>query len=192
MPQVDSAPPAGVDPLHPDGQYSRGAKWFHWLTVPPLALILLSGLTIRFVAEEVRMSFYTLHESLGLLMLLLSAARLAWRTTHPPPAMSSSIPAFERAGAGAVHALLYALLIVQPLLGFFTTNAYGFPLQGATAFLGMIDLPKFMDAAPALALPLHWAHSIIGWVLLPLLAMHVAGTVYRHAIRGDGTLLRML
>ncbi len=177
---------------HPDGEYSRGAKWFHWLTVPMLAIGLLSGLTIRFVNDEARMAAYTVHESLGLLLLIVSAARLAWRLTHQPPPMASGISALERAGANAVHTLLYVLLIVQPLLGFFTTNALGFPQRDATAFLGFINLPKFMDAAPDLASTLHWGHSIVGWALVPLLAAHVCGVLFRHAAKRDGTLLRML
>ena len=59
----------GIDARHPDGQYSRGAKWFHWLTVLPILVMLLSGLTIRFINDDVKMRFYTLHESLGLLVL---------------------------------------------------------------------------------------------------------------------------
>ena len=177
---------------HPDGEYSRGAKWFHWLTVPPLALILLSGLTIRVIDDDAKMAFYTVHESLGLLMLVLSAARLSWRLTHEPPPMAPAISALERAGANTVHALLYVLLIVQPLLGFFTTNAYGFPQRDATAFLAFINLPKFMEAAPDLAGTIHWAHSIVGWTLVPLLAAHVCGVLFRHAAKRDGTLLRMI
>lgn len=179
------------DAVHPHGEYSRAAKWFHWLTVPLIALLLASGLTIRFIADQWKMQFYTLHESVGLLVLTLSAARLVWRLGHPPPP-AEHLPAFERAGAEAAHKALYAALIVQPLLGFFTTNAYGFPQRDATAFLGLINLPRFMEASPDLARTLHWAHSIIGWMLLPLLALHVSAVVFHHAGKRDGTLLRML
>lgn len=181
-----------MDAMHPDGEYSRGAKWFHWLTVPALAISLLSGLTIRFLGDEAKMSFYTVHESLGVLMLMLSAARLWWRRAHPAPAMPSHIGGLERAGATSVHALLYVLLITQPVLGFFTTNAHGFPQRDATAFLGFINLPKFMEEAPELARVLHWAHSLVGWVLVPLIAAHIAGVLWRHIRHRDGTLLRML
>ena len=172
--------------------YSRGAKWFHWLTVPPMFVLLLSGLTIRFMNDEVKMAFYTLHESLGLLMLGLGAARLAWRLRHRPPPVPADMPAAERLAASTVHALFYAVFIAQPLLGFFTTNAYGFPQRGSTAFLGFIDLPAFMEGAPALAQALHWAHSLTGWMLIPLIVAHVAGVLYHHVGKDDGTLLRML
>jgi cytochrome b561 len=180
------------DARHPDGEYSRGAKWFHWVTAPALGISLLSGVTIRFITDDAKMSFYTLHESLGLLIFALSISRLLWRLNHQPPPSRVDMPLVSRVGVRYVHPLLYGLLIVQPMLGFFTTNAYGFPQQGATAFLGFIDLPKFMEAAPDLARALHWVHSIIGWSLAPLLAGHVGGVLYHHIVRRDGTLLRML
>ncbi len=190
---MDQAVPLrGQDSRHPDGQYSTPAKVFHWVTVPLMVLALLSGLVIRFIAEEPKMAFYALHESTGLIILAVSAARLAWRLTSRAPVLPDHIPPRLRAAANTVHHVLYAALIIQPVLGFLTTNAYGFPLQGRTAFLGFIDLPKFMEAREGLAVPLHWAHSLIGWSLPFLLAAHISGAVYHHAIRRDGTLLRML
>jgi cytochrome b561 len=181
-----------LDLHHPDGEYSRVSKWFHWITVPLIAILLLSGLTIRFIADEPKIRFYMVHESLGLLVLLLSAARLTWRLTHRPPAMAPHLPPIERLGANGVHRAVYIALIVQPILGFLTTNAYGFPQRGDRAFLGFINLPTFMDANVDLAHTLHWAHSIVGWLLIPMLALHVTAIVYHHAIKGDGTLMRMI
>jgi cytochrome b561 len=176
----------------PAGEYSSAAKWFHWLTLPPIVIMLLSGPTIHFIKDDAKMSFYTLHESLGLLVLTLAAARLAWRVTHPPPSLAPDIPPLERFAANTVHNLLYVALITQPILGFFTTNAYGFPQRGETAFLGFINLPKFMEASPDLALRLHWAHAIVGGLLALLIVAHVGGVLFRHVGRRDGTLLRML
>jgi cytochrome b561 len=185
-------PIRGVDARHPDGQYSSLAKWFHWLTVPLMGIALASGLTIRFMKDDAKMGFYALHESVGLLILFLAIARLAWRGFSAPPPLPAHVPATMRMAASAVHHLLYAALIIQPVMGFFMTNAYGFPLQGSTAFLGFIDFPKFMEAWEGLARVLHWIHSLIGWSLPVLLAAHVGGAIYHHAVRRDGTLLRML
>ena len=126
------------------------------------------------------MAFYTVHESLGLLVFVQALARLVWRLRTTPPPMAAAISATERAVAHAVHTALYVLLLVQPLLGFFTTNAYGFPQRGPTAFLGVIDLPQFMDAAPDLARSLHWAHSIVGWALAALIVAHLAGDLMQR------------
>jgi cytochrome b561 len=189
----EAAPPIrGQDALHPDGQYSALAKVFHWTTVPLMALAILSGLVIRFIKDDPKMAFYALHESTGLLILGLAVLRLAWRRISKAPVLPDHIPLRMRRAANGVHHALYAALIVQPLLGFFMTNAYGFPLQGPTAFLGFIDLPKFMEAQETLAVVLHWCHSLIGWALPFLIAAHVGGAIYHHVLRKDGTLLRML
>ncbi|MGG5812274.1 cytochrome b [Falsiroseomonas sp. CW058] len=193
MDQTAPSPPIrGQDALHPDGQYSALAKLFHWVTVPLLFLAIATGLVIRFIKDDPKMAFYALHESTGLVILGLALLRLAWRRFSRPPALPDHIPALMRAAAHGVHHALYAALILQPLLGFFTTNAYGFPLQGPTAFLGFIDLPKFMEAREGLAVALHWMHSVLGWMLPVLLAAHIGGAIYHHALRRDGTLLRML
>lgn len=181
-----------ADAAHPDGQYARGAKLFHWVTIPPLALVILSGLTIRFASDAAKTSFYTLHESLGLLLLPLALARLVFRLRHPPPAWPAHMSGTVRFGAEAVHYVLYGMLMLQPVIGVLTSNAYGFPQRDETAFLGFVNLPAFMDAAPDLARVLHWIHSLSGWLLVPLLAAHVGATIYHHAVRGDGTLMRML
>ena len=193
QPAMSPAEPIrGQDALHPDGQYSALAKIFHWTTVPLMFLALATGLTIRFMTNDAKMGFYALHESAGLLILFLALARLAWRGFSAPPALPDHIPASMRRAASGVHHALYAALVIQPLLGFFTTNAYGFPMQGATAFLGFIDLPKFMAPWEGLAVVLHWGHSLIGWALPFLLVAHIGGAIYHHALRRDGTLLRML
>jgi cytochrome b561 len=185
-------PIRGQDAMHPDGQYSSLAKWFHWITVPLMFATIAVGLTLRFMKDDVKMPFYALHESLGLIILVVAVLRLSWRLVSKAPALPDHLPPPMRAAASGVHHALYAILIIQPLLGFFMSNAYGFPMQGATAFLGFIDLPKFMEAREGLALVLHWAHSLIGWLLPLLLGAHIGGAIFHHALRKDGTLMRML
>ena len=90
-----------------------------------------------------------------------------------------------RAAAAAVHHALYALLILQPLMGFLATNAWGFPMRDQTAYLGVIHLPKFMETSEGLANVLSWGHTIGGYLFVLLLAAHVGAAVFHHAIRRD-------
>ena len=186
------APIRDRDPIHPDGQYSRPAKVFHWLTVPLLFFSIVSGLVIKYIDEKYKFGFYQLHESTGLVILTLASARLGWRLRNPPPAHPDHLPRTIRIAAETVHHALYTILILQPLLGFFATNAFGFPLRGPTALFGFIDLPKFMETNEPLARTLLTIHRTIGWTLPFLLAVHICGAIYHHARRRDGTLLRML
>ncbi len=49
-----------------------------------------------------------------------------------------------------------------------------------------------MEASEGLAQWLQLFHTIGGWLFLVLLVAHVGAAVFHHAIRGDGTLMRML
>jgi len=118
--------------------------------------------------------------------------RLLWRLAHPPPPLPDSVPPPLRIAAAAVHHTLYALLLLQPVLGFVATNAWGFPLQGATAYLGFIDFPKFMEANEDFAAVVQAIHNTVGWAILVLVALHVSAVVFHQAIRRDGLLLRMV
>ncbi|WP_158295490.1 cytochrome b [Crenalkalicoccus roseus] len=172
--------------------YNTPAKWFHWVTVALMAVALPVGPLIKFVRDEDKMAFYALHESAGLTLLFVAIARLAWRLRHPPPPLPAHVPRPLRFAANGVHNTLYALLILQPVLGFLMTNAFGFPMRGETAYLGFIHFPKFMEPVEWLAEWLKTAHIIGGWTIAALLVAHLGGVVYHQAIRRDDLLLRMV
>lgn len=176
----------------PGAPYGTVAKWFHWITVVLLAIALPMGFVIQHIKDAHKMPFYAIHKSAGLTLFVVVLLRLLWRVFNPPPPLDPRIPRPLRLAADGVHHALYALLLVQPLLGFFMTNAFGFPMQGQTAYLGLFDLPKFMGSVPWLAELLKGLHTIGGWSILLLLVLHIGGAVFHQAIRRDGTLLRMI
>jgi cytochrome b561 len=184
--------PKGTDAAHPAGQYGAIAKLFHWVTLGLMLVALPLGFVIQHVKDDSKMGFYALHESAGLTILFVALARLAWRWFSPPPSQRNDMPKMLRTASAAVHHSLYGLLILQPILGFMATNAWGFPMRGATAYLGFIEFPKFMEAWESLAKILSLLHSIGGWLLVVLIALHVGGALFHHAIRRDGTLMRMI
>jgi cytochrome b561 len=172
--------------------YNSVSKWFHWITVGLIAVALPMGFVIKYVKDSDKMPFYAIHESAGLTILLVAVARLAWRLAHPPPPLPESIPLPMRRAALVNHWLLYAALIAQPILGFVATNAWGFPLQGPTAYLGFIDLPKIMEKNVPLAEAVQAVHNVLGFTIAALLVLHIGAAVFHQAIRRDGTLLRMV
>ncbi|MFM8615933.1 MAG: cytochrome b, partial [Alphaproteobacteria bacterium] len=192
MDGMAALPPKGADAAHPAGQYGAIAKLFHWVTLGLMLVALSLGFVIQHVKDASKMGFYALHESAGLTILFVAIARLIWRRLSPPPSLPNDMPKMMRAASAAVHHSLYALLILQPILGFMATNAWGFPMRGATAYLGFIEFPKFMEAWESLAKILSLLHSIGGWLLVVLIALHIGGALFHHAIRRDGTLMRMI
>jgi cytochrome b561 len=192
MDSMAALPPKGTDAAHPAGQYGAIAKLFHWVTLGLMLVALPLGFVIQHVKDDSKMGFYALHESVGLTILFVALARLAWRWLSPPPSQPNDMPKMLRTASTAVHHALYGLLILQPALGFMATNAWGFPMRGATAYLGFIEFPKFMEAWESLAKILSLLHGIGGWLLVVLIVLHVGGALFHHAVRRDGTLMRMI
>jgi cytochrome b561 len=184
-----------TDAAHPDGQYHTISKWFHWVTVVLMAVALSFGFVIKYIKTDpfsIKLAFYAIHETAGLTILFVAIARLIWRWMSQPPPLPDHMPAAMRTAATVVHHALYALLILQPIIGFVATNAWGFPMQGPTAYLGLIDIPAVIGEAPALAKVLSQIHTVFAYAIVALLVAHIGGAVYHHAIRRDGTLMRML
>jgi len=172
--------------------YGMLAKWFHWVTVVLLLIALPVGFVIGSIKDADKGAFYMIHESAGLTILAVALLRLLWRQANPPPPPARGMPWLMHRTAHLVHLGFYLLLIVQPILGFLATNAWGFPMQGSSAYLGIIDLPKFTEANEPVAQGLQLAHTIGGWALVTLLVLHVGAVVFHQALRRDNTLLRMV
>ncbi len=180
-------------------EYSTVAKWFHWITVGLLAIALTFGFILSFLAGGFKDDFgatkfalYAIHESAGLTLFAVAVLRIVWRLMHRPPALPDSVPAPMRRAAAVVHHTLYAALILQPILGFMATNAWGFPMAGSTAYLGLFNLPKFMEANVPLAEWLALGHTTIAYVMVGALSIHIGAVIFHQAIRRDGMLLRMV
>ncbi|MFC3126314.1 cytochrome b [Pseudoroseomonas globiformis] len=171
-------------------RYTATARWLHWLTVPALLVIAALGLWLGYAApadEALKMRLYTTHESLGFCLGLLTLFRLAWRAGHPPPPIIPPLPRAMRLAAHLNHAGLYILLLVQPVVGLLSSNAWGFPL----VLVGLMPLPMLIGKDEALAPLLTDLHGWIALMLGLLVALHVAAALWHHLARRDNTLRRM-
>lgn len=144
---------------------------------------------------------FQLHKSLGLSILLLSIIRLMWRWRHPPPALPSSMPAWEMRIARATHWVFYALMIAVPLSGwlYVSTQWRGdSPLNIPTLWFGTFEVPHLFGlnlladelraAYASLALE---SHELLAWSMAALLILHVAAALKHHFIHHDDVLVQM-
>src|SRR5665213_829975 len=100
------------------GGYTPTAKVLHWLVVA----LLLAQYTIAWNMPHIGRNtkpdtIINLHFSLGVLVFVVVLVRLAWRWTHAEPVPLDGIPPWQVTTARLVHGLLYALLLVIPVLG---------------------------------------------------------------------------
>ena len=181
-------------------RYDRVARALHW----SIALLLLGQLL--FGAQFSTLDLYLeadanwyrqwmpTHKSVGLTILLLMLARLAWRLTHRPPPLPDAVPTWQRRIAGGNHIALYALALMQPVLGLAQSSAYG----ATTRFWGLFVVPSIVpvqfsrpntDTVRIAAQDLHTAVAVL---LAVLIVTHVAAALWHGVVKRDGVLRRML
>lgn len=170
-------------------RYTGTAIVLHWL----LALLILAALAWGLYMVDLRLSpwklkAYAWHKWLGVTIFLLVLARLAWRLTHQPPPLPATLPAWQRLLAGISHALLYLLMLAMPLTGWLMSSAKGFQ----TVYFGVLPIPDLLDKNKILGDALASAHATLAWLLIALLALHVAAALKHHFIDRDDVLRRML
>lgn len=168
--------------------YGVVAKLLHWL----VAAILAAQFALGWLMPPVRRgmepgSAMHTHISIGIVVLVLIAVRLAWRLTHPV-APEPELPRWQRIGSAAVHWSLYGLVLVTTLSGWFYASARGWSL----AFFGLVPLPGLVAQGSPIGRALGGLHEGIVWVLLGAIALHVSAALVHALVYRDQVMQRML
>lgn len=156
-------------------KYPLTSRILHWLMAAIILFLLGLGIYMTdFMSKEApnRMEIYNLHKSLGALVLVLIAIRILNRLTFKAPAFPDSLPKIEKIAAHLAHFALYFLMIAMPLSGFLMSNSFGYPVN----FFG-IELPMLMEKNLELAPLIHESHTIFGYSLIAVIALHVLGVI---------------
>ncbi len=174
--------------------YSTGARHFHWWTVALLAIQVPVGLYMAYrgnvqnIWDGLTNALYSSHKALGLVILALVLARLAYRLVHGAPADEPTITLWQKAASHATHWSLYLLLMVVPIVGWL-----GISLYGARDVFGIATIPALAAQNTEAAGRVLMLHKYLSYLTVALIAMHVGAAVVLHwLIRGDGVLARML
>lgn len=169
-------------------KYTYPAIAFHWL----LAVMIIGSFAFGLYMVELpfspaRIKQFNWHKWAGITILTLSAARLLWRLTHRPPALTSSVPNWQKKVSHATHLLLYTLFFAAPLAGWAYSSAAGFPV----VYFGVIPLPDFVSPSPELAGVLKLVHRTLVYSLAALVSLHVLAALKHHFIDRDGLINRI-
>ncbi len=128
------------------------------------------------------------HRSVGLTLLLLTALRVTWRIAVPLPSHPPGTAVWETWLARLVQGALYTCLVAMPILGWFGSGAEG----DSVSLFGILPLPDLTEPDQDLADRVFQIHGALGYAILALLALHVAGALRHHFVRRDDVLRRML
>jgi cytochrome b561 len=162
----------------------------HWVVAVLVIAAVLAAWT--FVNLErgsaARSAVMTLHESLGLTIFVLAAARLAWRLSHPSPPIPADLTRLEQNLARATHVLLYVVVLGMPISGYIMSVTGGAHLS----YFGLFAIPSALPVDKPISAIAVAVHLTTQWAVYALVVLHIAAAFYHHFVLKDGVLRRML
>jgi cytochrome b561 len=169
-------------------RYPTTVVVLHWAIAAVVVGLVVLGWWMQAIPKEPvgpRADAYNLHKSVGLAVLLVMLARLAWRITHRMPELPP-LPLWQARAALSVHVLLYVAMFVDALSGYLGSATSGYPVK----FFGWV-LPAWAGANAAVKDACSVVHVAASWVLVVLIGIHLLATAYHQWVLRDGLLLRM-
>lgn len=168
-------------------RYDRIAIFFHWSLAVLVPCLIGLGWYMLSIEEQPDSAWYfALHVSLGLTAAALMALRISWGSEHRPPPLPAAMAIWQATAARLSHLLMYVLLVLMPITGYLGASFSG----EAVAYFGA-PLPAWAGKNDALKELLFGAHSIIAWVLVSVICIHVLGAL-KHVFVDKDTLLRRM
>jgi len=177
--------------------YTRVAIVLHWLIAAAIIFQIILGWRMEGPSTPTTYAVFQLHKSIGVTILVLSLARLAWRLFNRPPPLPAGRPRWEVIAAGAVHWGFYAVMIGLPLTGWLAISTARVEIP--TVLYGALPwphLPFLADLAPAAKRQWHLAgeigHHLLVFVTYLLLVLHVGAALKHQFIDKDKVVAGML
>jgi cytochrome b561 len=163
------------------------ARILHW-TMAVLILTMLglgAGLIGYFGAYHLLLS---LHELLGVVVLVLAVIRVGYRLRHRPPPQIATMTRPERMIAASSELAMYVLFLAQPIVGWVMVSASGTPI----ILFGGPRLPSIVPADPQLYSALRTVHQVLAYLLLAAVVAHICAVTFHTLVLQDKLLHRMV
>ena len=167
-------------------QFTALMRVFHWLTAALVLTIL--GIGVAMLASLAGYHrLVSIHRPLGILILIVVVIRFVNRHYSSLPPFPASMSPRERSIASAFELLLYALLVVQPLVGWGMLSAAGYPVT----LYGSLHLFPILPHNVMLYAVLRMAHTVLAYLLFFTFLAHFGAVLFHTCVVRDGTFSRM-
>lgn len=169
--------------------YDPVSRLNHWIIAIAMIGMLMFGLYLEFggLDREARRPLTNVHRSVGVMVLIFGAWRVAWRVAHGFPAPASRMPRWQEITSRWVHWSLLAGILLMPLSGI-----------GRSIFRGR-EVSVFDWFSVPAAAEVRWVatlssgvHYYVGLGLCAIVVVHVAAALKHHLVDRDATLVRMV
>lgn len=164
------------------------ARLLHWLMALMIIAMLFIGAGMVASVSERHEWLLQLHKPLGIAILLLVIVRLVVRFTRRTPPLPADLPGWQVLAAKASHVLLYALMLILPLLGWSMISAAGDPVMLSES----LRLPSILPADAQTFAWLRKAHGYLAYLLFLTVLVHLAAALFHGWVRRDEVLASML
>jgi cytochrome b561 len=163
------------------------ARWLHWLMALGLVAMLFIGAGMAASVSERHEWLIHLHKPLGIALLVLVILRILVRLGTRQPPLPADLPSVQALAAKLSHLLLYALMLVLPLVGWAMLSAAGDPIMLTES----LRLPPLLAPHAETFAFLRKAHGYLAYLLFLTILVHVAAALFHGLIRRDGVLQSM-
>lgn len=169
--------------------YARPARIFHWVIAVLVLMMIPAGLIMiqQGLPRPLQDTLFIFHKNTGLLVFVLMLARLIYRLRHPAPPLPADIAPWQRRAAELTHLALYILLFALPISGYLRVRFDRFPIESLDA----LGVPPMVPKNEALAGLFQSVHQTCAFLLIALLALHIAAALQHALIRRDGVWARI-
>jgi cytochrome b561 len=113
--------------------------------------------------------------------------RVVNRLSHRAPPLPPTVGALERKIVVLSELSLYAMLLLQPLIGWAMVSAAGGPI----VVFGSFRLPRIAPFDAQLFWLLRQAHSVVAYALMATIAAHISAALLHTLTLRDRLLERM-
>ena len=176
--------------------YNSIAKFLHWT----IALAILGMIALGWYMGDVprdnpmRSTYFQLHKSIGITIMLLSIFRLGWRFTHAAPPLPNNMASWEVLLGKATVILFYVLMIGIPFAGWAMVSSS--PRNIPTELFWAVPWPHLpvlptLENKKEISEQFEELHGFLAYSILVFLVLHVGGALKHHFIKRDNVALRM-
>ena len=151
------------------------------MAIMVLAMLFI-GVTMVSTLKPRFLALIAIHKPLGIAILVLALLRLGIRLWHGAPPLPGDLSSMQVVAAKLSHAVLYALLIAMPLIGWGMLSAGGYPI----VLFGSVHLARILPQNDQLYAVLRTAHTLLAYMFFATILLHIAAALLHVLIRRDG------
>ncbi|MEM8795969.1 MAG: cytochrome b [Pseudomonadota bacterium] len=168
--------------------YGWVSRLLHWVMAVAVVAMFALGLWMR------ELDYYSpyyqiapnLHKSFGIVLFLLLTVRLIWNMANPKPYHDGLSP-MVRTASKLGHAVLYCLLFILMIAGYFISTADGRPIVVfSTVEVPAVITKKGLEATAGLI------HYYVAFAIIGLSILHASAALYHHFVKKDNVLRSMM